>query len=153
MFKYYLFISLVINIFIFKVVLEDPDEDDDEGNCTVIIALMQKNRRSRRNMGVDCLTIGFAVYKLSERDLAQKPLQKNFFKYNASVARSPSFINLREVSCRFKLPPGNYLVVPSTFEPNEEGEFLIRVFSESANFMAENDEQVGMGTVDDRVSF
>lgn len=40
-----------------------------------------------------------------------------------------------QVSCRFKLPPGHYLIVPSTFEPNEEGEFLIRVFSEQKNTM------------------
>ncbi|XP_053684454.1 calpain-B-like isoform X2 [Sabethes cyaneus] len=136
----------------YVVHLEDPDEDDDEGKCTVIIALMQKNRRSRRNMGVDCLTIGFAVYRVTERDLAQKPLKMNFFKYNASVARSPAFINLREVSCRFKLPPGDYLIVPSTFEPNEEGEFLIRVFSESKNSMEENDEEVGVGDIDDRIA-
>lgn len=132
--------------------LEEPDDDDDE-KCTVVVALMQKNRRSRRNMGIDCLTIGFAVYKLTDRDLAQKPQKLNFFKYNASVARSPAFINLREVSCRFKLPPGHYLILPSTFEPNEEGEFLIRVFSESNNTFEENDETVGMGAVDSRVSF
>ncbi|XP_062558500.1 calpain-A-like isoform X5 [Armigeres subalbatus] len=136
----------------YVVHLEDPDEDDDEGKCTVIIALMQKNRRSRRNMGVDCLTIGFAVYRLTERDLAQKPQKMNFFKYNASVARSQAFINLREVSCRFKLPPGDYLILPSTFEPNEEGEFLIRVFSESKNTMEENDEEVGVGEIDDRIA-
>ncbi|XP_021708593.1 calpain-A isoform X9 [Aedes aegypti] len=136
----------------YVVHLDDPDEDDDEGKCTVIIALMQKNRRSRRNMGVDCLTIGFAVYRVTERDLAQKPLKMNFFKYNASVARSPAFINLREVSCRFKLPPGEYLIVPSTFEPNEEGEFLIRVFSECKNSMEENDEEVGVGEIDDRIA-
>lgn len=58
---------------------------------------MQKNRRSRRNMGMDCLTIGFAIYHVTERDLQNKPLKMNFFKYNASVARSPAFINLREV--------------------------------------------------------
>ncbi|XP_035793198.1 calpain-A-like isoform X1 [Anopheles albimanus] len=132
--------------------LEDPDEDDEEGNCTVIIALLQKNRRSRRNMGVECLTIGFAVYRVTERDLAQKPLKMNFFKYNASAARSPAFINLREVSCRFKLPPGTYVIVPSTFEPNEEGEFIIRVFSETANSMMENDEHVGIGDIDDRIA-
>ena len=97
------------------------------------------------------MTVGFAVYRVTERDLAQKPLKLNFFKYNASVARSPAFINLREVSCRFKLPPGNYLIVPSTFEPNEEGEFLIRVFSESKNTFEENDETVGIGDVDSRV--
>uniref|UniRef100_A0AAG5DU56 Calpain n=1 Tax=Anopheles atroparvus TaxID=41427 RepID=A0AAG5DU56_ANOAO len=132
--------------------LDDPDEDDEEGNCTVIIALLQKNRRSRRNMGVECLTIGFAVYRVTERDLAQKPLKMNFFKYNASAARSPAFINLREVSCRFKLPPGTYVIVPSTFEPNEEGEFIIRVFSETANGMMENDEHVGVGDMDDRIA-
>ncbi|XP_035893640.1 calpain-A-like isoform X2 [Anopheles stephensi] len=132
--------------------LEDPDEDDAEGNCTVIIALLQKNRRARRNMGVECLTIGFAVYRVTERDLAQKPLKMNFFKYNASAARSPAFINLREVSCRFKLPPGTYVIVPSTFEPNEEGEFIIRVFSETANSMEENDDNVGVGDLDDRIA-
>lgn len=35
-----------------------------------------------------------------------------------------------QVCCRFRLPAGAYLIVPSTFEPNEEGEFLLRVFSE-----------------------
>lgn len=85
----------------YVITLTDPDFDDDEGKCTVIVALMQKNRRSRRNMGSDCLTIGFALYKVTDRDLAQKPLKMNFFKYNASVARSPSFINLREVIFRF----------------------------------------------------
>lgn len=119
----------------YHITLVDPDEDDEEGLCTVIIALMQKNRRSQRNVGLDCLTVGYAVYKLTERDLHVKPQRMNFFKYNASVARSPAFINLREVSCRFRLPPGHYLIVPSTFDPNEEGEFLIRVFSESANYM------------------
>lgn len=83
--------------------LNDPDEDDDDGKCTVIVALMQKNRRSRKNMGSDCLTIGFAIYRVTDRDLAQKPLGLNFFKYNASVARSPAFINLREVISHMKL--------------------------------------------------
>ena len=67
------------------------------------------------------------------------PLDTSYFRYNSSVARAPSFINLREVSCRFKLPPGNYCIVPSTFEPNEEGEFIIRVFSEKKNNMETKD--------------
>ncbi|XP_055380828.1 calpain-A-like [Condylostylus longicornis] len=125
--------------------LEDPDEEDDDGKCTVIIALMQKNRRSKRHVGMDCLTIGFAIYHLQSRDLLIKPQPLSFFKYRASVARSQYFINTREVSGRFKLPPGHYLIVPSTFDPNEEGEFLIRVFSEHKNNMKENDENVNYG--------
>jgi len=134
----------------YRITLEDPDEEDDDDKCTVIVALMQKNRRSQRKMGTECLTIGFAMYHLQDPENLPKPLGMNFFNYNASVARSPSFINLREVSCRFKLPPGVYCIVPSTFEPNEEGEFILRVFSEHRNNMEENDEQVGLGEVDER---
>lgn len=79
------------------VTLEQPDENDDDGLCTLLVALMQKNRRSRKNLGMDCLTIGFAIYRVTERDIVHKPLGMNFFKYNASVARSAAFINLREV--------------------------------------------------------
>jgi len=50
-----------------------------------------------------------------------------------------------QVCARFKLPPGHYLIVPSTFDPNEEGEFIIRVFSETQNNMecvhVENDNE------------
>ncbi|CAK1549400.1 unnamed protein product [Leptosia nina] len=133
------------------VTLTDPDEDDEENKCTIIVALMQKNRRSQRHQGLECLTIGFAVYRLPDYGHVPKPLDINFFKYNASVGRSQAFINLREVSARFKFEPGRYVIVPSTFEPNEEGEFLLRVFSEKDNNMTENDEDVGMGDVDDRV--
>ncbi|XP_063370426.1 calpain-B [Cydia amplana] len=135
----------------YTVTLTDVDEDDDDNKCTIIVALMQKNRRSQRHQGLECLTIGFAVYRLPDYGHVPKPLDINFFKYNASVGRSQAFINLREVSARFKLPPGTYVIVPSTFEPDEEGEFLVRAFSEKCNNMAENDEDVGMGDVDDRV--
>ncbi|KAK9510521.1 hypothetical protein O3M35_005286 [Rhynocoris fuscipes] len=131
--------------------LTDPDEDDEENKCTIIIALMQKNRRAQRKMGAECLTIGFAVYHLEEPEKLPKPLDLNFFKYTPSVAKSPTFINLREVSCRFKLPPGVYCIVPSTFDPNEEGEFLLRVFTEKRSRMEENDEEIGTTDIDTRV--
>ncbi|CAD7012448.1 unnamed protein product [Ceratitis capitata] len=136
----------------YVITLMDPDEDDDDGKCTVIVALMQKNRRSKRNMGMECLTIGFAIYHLTDEDMQTKPQGLSFFKYRASVGRSPHFINTREVCARFKLPPGHYLIVPSTFDPNEEGEFVIRVFSETQNNMEENDDHVGYGSpTDDKV--
>jgi calpain, invertebrate len=135
----------------YVMTLEDPDEVD--GTCTVVVALMQKNRRwLRYGSNIDWLYIGFAVYRLTGRDLAKKPQNLNFFESNTSVASSPAFVNLREVSCRFKLQPGHYLIVPSTFYPNKEGEFLIRVFSESSNTFKENDSSIGKVSIDERVS-
>ena len=61
------------------------------------------------------------------------PLDVRFFKYNPSTAKSPSFINMREVCGRHKLNPGEYCIVPSTFEPQQEGDFLLRIFSEKPN--------------------
>ena len=46
--------------------LEDTDDDDDV--CSVVIALMQKNRRQLRKEGMDMETIGFAVYEVRERE-------------------------------------------------------------------------------------
>ncbi|XP_053684463.1 calpain-B-like isoform X2 [Sabethes cyaneus] len=134
----------------YVISLEDPDKDDDDAKATAIVALMQKHRRSKRNKGIDCLTIGFIIYRVTEADLVNKPLPKEFFLRNASVARS-TFINLREVTCRFRLDPGTYVIIPSTFDPNVEGEFLIRVFSECPSCMSENDQCVGVCDMDPRI--
>uniref|UniRef100_A0A7N8XC03 Calpain 9 n=1 Tax=Mastacembelus armatus TaxID=205130 RepID=A0A7N8XC03_9TELE len=113
----------------FKLQLEDTDDDDDV--CSVVIALMQKNRRKLRKEGLDLETIGFAVYKLGNMAPEEEDhLGKDFFRYNPSTARSKTYINMREVSERFTLPPGKYLLVPTTFQPHHEADFLIRIFSE-----------------------
>ncbi|KAM4611413.1 calpain-9 [Polymixia lowei] len=109
----------------FKLMLEDADDEDDV--CSVVIALMQKNRRKMRKEGLDMETIGFAVYEAPDDD---DHLGKDFFRYHGSKARSKTYINMREVSERFTLPPGKYLLVPTTFQPHHEADFLIRVFSE-----------------------
>lgn len=57
-------------------------------------------------------------------------VSKDFFRYHASKARSKTYINSREVSERFTLPPGKYMLVPTTFQQHREADFLIRIFSE-----------------------
>ncbi|XP_068177285.1 calpain-9 isoform X2 [Antennarius striatus] len=109
----------------FKVKLEDADDDDDM--CSLVIALMQKNRRRLRKEGLDLETIGFAVYEAPKND---DQTGKDYFRYHASKARSRTYINMREVSERFILPPGDYLLVPTTFQPHHEADFLVRMFTE-----------------------
>uniref|UniRef100_A0A672ME93 Calpain-1 catalytic subunit-like n=1 Tax=Sinocyclocheilus grahami TaxID=75366 RepID=A0A672ME93_SINGR len=118
----------------YKITLleEDDDPEDDEVACSFLVALMQKDRRRYRKQGQDMHTIGFALYEVPEefRGSQSVHLKKEFFLRQSSRARSESFINLREVSTRLKLPPGEYLIVPSTFEPGKEADFVLRVFTE-----------------------
>ncbi|XP_031154478.1 calpain-2 catalytic subunit-like [Sander lucioperca] len=113
----------------FFIRLEDIDDDphDGEDGCTVLIGLMQKDaRRERRD-----LTIGFSIYQVPDE-----------YKGGSGVRLGPDVLlqaqpvaltentNLREVSKRFKLPPGEYAIIPSTFEPHRAGSFILRVFTE-----------------------
>uniref|UniRef100_A0A3P8U5W1 Calpain 1, (mu/I) large subunit a n=1 Tax=Amphiprion percula TaxID=161767 RepID=A0A3P8U5W1_AMPPE len=114
----------------YKITLleEDDDPEDDEVACSFLVALMQKDRRRYRRQGQDMHTIGFALYEY--KGCQNVHLKKNFFLSHSSCARSETFINLREVSTRLRLPPGEYLIVPSTFEPGKEADFVLRVFTE-----------------------
>lgn len=53
----------------FKIHLDEVDEDQEEGTseprCTVLLGLMQKNRRRQKRIGQGMLSIGYAVYQVS----------------------------------------------------------------------------------------
>ncbi|XP_066235225.1 calpain-9 isoform X1 [Saccopteryx leptura] len=110
-----------------QIKLSLTEKDDGQEGCTFLVALMQKDRRKLKRFGANMLTIGYAIYQCPGKE---EHLNKDFFKYHASQARSKTFINLREVSDRFKLPPGEYILIPSTFEPHQEADFCLRIFSE-----------------------
>uniref|UniRef100_A0A8C2IQ29 Calpain-1 catalytic subunit n=1 Tax=Cyprinus carpio TaxID=7962 RepID=A0A8C2IQ29_CYPCA len=114
----------------YKVTLleEDDDPEDEEVACSFLVALLQKDRRRFRRHGQDMHTIGFAIYEYA--GCQNVHLKKDFFLKHSSSARSETFINLREVSTRLRLPPGEYIIVPSTFEPSKEADFVLRVFTE-----------------------
>lgn len=114
----------------FRLVLVEVDAK--EKTCTVVVALMQKGRRKERSSGATLHNIGFAIYEVpKEMKGNQQQLPKDFFLYNASTARCKSYVNMREVTERFCLKPGEYVIIPSTFDPHKESEFLLRVFSEN----------------------
>ncbi|KAM9612976.1 calpain-8 [Trichechus inunguis] len=116
----------------FKIRLEEVDDSHEEKAgepcCAVLLGLMQKNRRRQKRIGQGMLSIGYAVYQLENH--TDVHLGQDFFRGHQPSARSNICVNLREVSGRAWLPPGEYLVVPSTFEPFKDGEFCLRVFSE-----------------------
>ncbi|TRY97821.1 hypothetical protein DNTS_014956 [Danionella cerebrum] len=141
--------------FLIKLEEQDDDPTDNETGCSFVVGLIQKNRRKMRKVGEDMNTIGFAIYEVPAENrssvlllqyVGQRNvhLDRNFFVRHASAARSETFINLREVCSRFCLPPGEYLIVPSTFEPNKDGDFCVRVFSEKQAEFQELDDPTKM---------
>ncbi|XP_061551739.1 calpain-3 [Phycodurus eques] len=126
-----------------RLLEEDDDPEDNEVGCTFVVALMQKNKRKERRMGANLFTIGFAIYEVPKEMHGNKQhMTKDFFLVSSSKARCKSYINLREVTQRFRLSPGEYVIVPSTYEPHQEGEFILRVFSEKRNTSEEIENRI-----------
>ncbi|XP_039235461.1 calpain-9 isoform X2 [Pipra filicauda] len=124
-----------------QIKLHLTEKDDGQDDCTFIAALMQKGRRKLKKLGAEMLTIGYSIYESPGRD---GHLDKDFFRYHPSKARSKTYINLREVSNRFKLPPGDYILIPTTFEPHQEADFCLRIFSEKKAITEDLDENVAI---------
>ena len=62
----YAWIDLItICCLIVRVKLEDPDSDDEEDNCTLVVGVIQKHRRKIKKLGAQNLTIGFSIYKVN----------------------------------------------------------------------------------------
>ncbi|XP_028580392.2 calpain-8-like [Podarcis muralis] len=120
----------------FKIRLDEPDDDHtgsgSEPCCSILVGLMQKNRRRQKRMGEGLLSIGYSLYQVPKElgNQTDVHLSRDFFLTNQPVARTDTYVNLREVSNRFHLAQGEYLIVPSTFEPFKDGDFCLRVFTE-----------------------
>lgn len=83
----------------FKIHLDEVDEDQEEGSsepcCTVLLGLMQKNRRRQKRIGQGMLSIGYAVYQVSLRQLSLSQYT-DVFDENVSVSNWPeSFLLLK----------------------------------------------------------
>ncbi|XP_054459980.1 calpain-12 [Anoplopoma fimbria] len=132
---------------------EDEDDDDDEEitpeekkraekqkekakQCTVLVELLQKNRRKMTK--VHFLYIAFHIYKVPAK-LQGVCLSRNFFMTNRPVGRSGKYMAQRGAWRKLHLDPGNYIIVASTYRPNQPGEFFVRIFSKTGNTLGTQD--------------
>ncbi|XP_048760770.1 calpain-9-like isoform X1 [Ostrea edulis] len=109
----------------FSVTLRDVDDTDNKPTCTVIISLIEKEHNNKSN-----IAIGFDVYKLKYPQ--NRPLDGETAPRNALILKKRSGVYQynREVTRRFDLTPGTYVIIPSSFRPHEEAEFMLRIYTE-----------------------
>ncbi|KAM6366601.1 calpain-14-like [Alca torda] len=108
-----------------------PVEDSKKSldSCSVVISLMQKHSSKHRNRAPH-LFIGFSLYKVDlQYQESNRKLPPAFFTRHQPVNKHQVFLDEREVTHDFHLEPGVYVIVPSTLEPQQESEFILRVFS------------------------
>lgn len=92
------------------------------------ISLMQPDMRALKHEGKANNTMGFHVMRV-EGNRSYR-IHQMYEK-----AGDSNFINSREIFARLELDPGRYIVVPSCFEPNTTGDFLLRVYTDHSNNM------------------
>nr|XP_040054818.1 calpain-1 catalytic subunit-like [Gasterosteus aculeatus aculeatus] len=110
----------------------------EQGEKNMLVSLMQKPDKRNRRL-VQNLHIGFSVFEVTGEFKAQRgKFPAAFFRRNRPVAQSKSYKNAREVMAFFALKPGEYLIVPSTFSPNETASFILTIVSKGETHVQEN---------------
>ncbi|XP_023648274.1 calpain-5a [Paramormyrops kingsleyae] len=90
----------------------------------VLVCLQQQDHRGQRKEGKgENLAIGF--------DIQRVELNRTYRMHQTQQkAASSVYINSRSVFLRKELKEGRYVIIPTTFDPMQQGDFLLRVFSD-----------------------
>uniref|UniRef100_A0A671S5I7 Si:ch211-202f3.3 n=1 Tax=Sinocyclocheilus anshuiensis TaxID=1608454 RepID=A0A671S5I7_9TELE len=102
--------------------INEFDKACEQGQNNVLVTLIQKpDKRHRRHSAHH--GIGFYVFAMK----SEGKLGSSFFHGRKPVVTSEPFQRARQVMKFFRLEPGEYLIVPSTYHPNKSGEFILSI--------------------------
>uniref|UniRef100_A0A3Q3FZP7 Calpain catalytic domain-containing protein n=1 Tax=Labrus bergylta TaxID=56723 RepID=A0A3Q3FZP7_9LABR len=108
----------------------DGEYSEKHGDENMLVSLMQKPYKRNRRL-VQNLHIGFSVFKTGK-------FPASFFSNNKPVVQSKSYMNASEVMEMMSLEPGEYLIVLSTFKPNETASFILTILSKAETHAKNN---------------
>ncbi|XP_054856079.1 calpain-12-like [Eublepharis macularius] len=138
----------------YHVSLREPDEaqlkrqkrkeHQSQGpTCSLLVSLMQKDRRRDRRRGKDFLLICFDIFQVPNQYLQVKSTaQRKKLLPSLRAVSYPVFGYARDITGHLQLPPGDYLVIPSTQNPLEEADFTLRIFTEKEHQFLEIDDEI-----------
>jgi len=136
--------------------LSDPDPIDPQGRSSAIVSLMQRRQPSSRAKGMN--KIGFRVYRVDE---TSEELSAPFFSYRRNdgshkpVAKTSTWQDGRETNVRLRLSQGKYAIIPCTFEPRSEGDFILRIHVERYSNEVDENEHTSAGAplaIEDKIN-
>ncbi|XP_016310487.1 calpain-1 catalytic subunit-like [Sinocyclocheilus anshuiensis] len=106
--------------------INEFDKACEQGQNNVLVTLIQKpDKRHRRHSAHH--GIGFYVFAIPPEMKSEGKLGSSFFHGRKPVVTSEPFQRARQVMKFFRLEPGEYLIVPSTYHPNKSGEFILSI--------------------------
>jgi len=113
--------------------------ENGSDECVLIVAFMQKyTRQKRMQMGGESAEefVQLRIFRINDgADLSifqSGEGQKMYPKDLERIGTTGSYINKREVTYQCRLKPGNYIIIPSTYEVNKEAKYLMRVYTEGS---------------------
>ncbi|XP_069624541.1 calpain-8-like isoform X1 [Ranitomeya imitator] len=109
----------------YRITLEAPDGDTSK-KCPIVVSLTQKDRRKIKYECAAFLFLGIYIFKVKASD--EIPLGKEFFDDNDYVAFS-EFESMREISRKYELLSGDYVIVPATYRTSDVADFYLRIFT------------------------
>ncbi|XP_062329320.1 calpain-9 [Osmerus eperlanus] len=119
---------------------EDDDPCDPELSCSLLVALMQKHQR---RSGVN-LAIAVDIYQARAPGGYLSSLDLSLLR---PVLSSGAYAPRREAVIRGRLAPGHYVIIPSTEQTNQQGEFILRVLTEKGNAAMPADKPGSEGSI------
>ncbi|XP_050098539.1 calpain-B-like [Anopheles aquasalis] len=110
----------------------------------VTIGLRPKHNHRQ---SVDEIPIRFLVFPVGpEVSDCTRSLPKSFFDSATAVDGCPELKSERELVKRLLLPAGRYVIVPHTWKPQLNGEFIMRIFSEGSLKVESLEQSLGCTT-------
>jgi calpain len=106
-----------------------------DGKVSIIVALLQcdqvKNRyQNNGSFSSSNLAQAFNIYRVRD-DQKSSSEAKYRDRDLEEVGTTEIYVGKREITKRFEFEPGNYVIIPSLFNKDDESNFLIRLFFES----------------------
>ncbi|XP_063724970.1 calpain-like isoform X3 [Symsagittifera roscoffensis] len=102
-----------------------PDDLYRDDKVLLIVALMLPDNRGRNR---PMPYVAFSIYEVKS-DTIYLPLTREHLSVNLPIASSGKFQSKKEIVQRFRVPPGELVIIPSTYYPEKESAYLLRLFS------------------------